>query len=644
MEDGRLQVLDIAWDSRRREAGGQRWFHLHPDERIRAGALLHWTGPNLNWNYMCADCHSTNLRKGLDASTGVYRTTWSEMDVSCEACHGPGSLHREWALALAAGKPMDVPRKGLTVVLDERKGVHWLVDDETGQPRRSVANERRTEIEVCARCHSRRSQLTDDWYPGQPFLDAYRPMLLDEPLYHADGQARDENYVWGSFVQSRMYQAGVTCSDCHDPHRADLRLPGEQVCYQCHRENRYASRQHHFHDEGKAGVGCIECHMPATTFMGVDRRHDHGFRIPRPDLTVSLGVPNACNRCHSNESAQWALEKVEDWYGHRPQGYQRFAQALHKGRQGQPGSLEALLDLAGDVSQPVIARATALGLLRSIRNMAVLTLMQRALEAEDPLLRLGALKALVSASPRMRLMAFPLVWDERKAVRIEAARMVAGYPRDGFEPGQIRVLDAAIEEYIQSQEFNGDRPEAQVNLGDLYQDMKKFEQAEAAYRKAIRLQPRFVPAYVNLAQMLSSRGLETDAVGLLRSGIRQVPDSAVLYHTLGLSLVRSKKAAQAVSLLGRAADLDKDNMRYTYVYAVALHSLGKTDKALSVLSGGLARHPGSIDLLLLLVAYNQEKGDLEQALLHAHKIQEILPGNPDVKGLIRKLEAGSPRD
>ena len=600
MEGGRLQVLDIAWDSRPREAGGQRWFHLHPDQRIGAGDVLHWTGPNLNWNYMCADCHSTNLKKGFDASTAVYHTTWSEMDVSCEACHGPGSLHREWAQALAAGKPLDVPGKGLAVELDERKGVRWMVDEESGQPRRSVVNGKRTEIEVCAPCHSRRSHLTDDWHPGEPFLDGYRPVLLEEKLYHADGQVLDEDYVWGSFLQSKMYQAGVSCSDCHDPHRAALRLPGEQVCYQCHSKNRYASRRHHFHDEDKAGASCIECHMPATTFMGVDRRHDHGFRIPRPDLTLSVGVPNACNRCHPEKSAEWARDRVEDWYDHQPRGQQRFAQALQSGRKGRLGSLGALLELAGDASQPAIARATALELMLDVRGPAVLKQLQQALAAEDPLLRLGALKALASAPLEMRILAFPLVRDERKAVRTEAARLMAAYPREQLKPAQGRVLDKAIGEYIQTQEFNGERPEAQVNLGNLYLDLQQFTRAEAAYRKALRLQPRFVPAYLNLAQMLADGDRESEAAEVLREGIRQVPDSADLHHALGLSLVRQKQTAQALPQLARAAELDKDNIGFTYVYAVALVSLGNREEALAVLARGLERHPGNIELLRLL--------------------------------------------
>lgn len=635
---GRLQVLDIAWDSRTKEESGQRWFHLHPDEKIAAGDVLHWTGPNLNWNYMCADCHSTNLKKELGAATGAYKTIWSEIDVSCEACHGSGSSHQEWAKSSAEGKTTGIAGKGLTVQLNERKGVHWSVDEKSGKPRRSTANDQRAEIDVCARCHSRRSQLTDDWHPGMSFLDGYRPALLDEHLYFSDGQMRDEVYVWGSFLQSRMYQAGVTCSDCHDPHRAGLKIPGEQVCYQCHQKARYATRKHHFHDESKKGANCVECHMPATTFMQVDDRHDHGFRVPRPDLSISMGVPNACNRCHEDRTADWALERIKRWYGHPPKGYQQFASALQDGRTGGAGNLSVLLDLVRNFAQPVIARATALALLPGINSQTVLMTVQQVTTQDEPLLLLGALRALESVPQRMRILAFPLVWDEHKAVRIEAARLMAGYPRDKFKPGQAEVMDQAIEEYIQTQAFNGERPEAQVNLGNLYRDMKQFSRAEAAYRKAIRLQPQFVPAYVNLAQMLAGRGREKEAAGFLESGIEYVPDSAELYHALGLSLVRQKKTKAALAPLARAAELDRDNMRLAYVYAVALQSTGQLNKALDVLARGLQRHPDNIELLMLLVAYNREAGNKDQALFYARKMQKILPGNARVDEISRQLE------
>lgn len=634
---GRLQVLDIAWDSRSKARGGRRWINLHPEERISPDDVLHWTGPNLNWNYMCADCHSTNLRKGYDNTSGEYHTTWSELNVSCEACHGPGSEHEKWAKNRAGKGENTVANKGLTARLNERKHVRWLKDEQSGRPRRSVPDQQHTEVEVCARCHSRRSQLSDEWVPGQSFLDAYHPALLTEGLYYPDGQMRDEVYVWGSFLQSRMYAFGVTCSDCHDPHKADLKLPGEQVCYQCHDQASYANRKHHFHVPDKAGASCVECHMPPTTFMQVDKRHDHGFRIPRADYSVSMGTPDGCNNCHRDKPTQWAVEQLTAWYGKQPKGYQQFAQALHAARTGQVDALKQIVRLACEENQPAIARATALTQVPGA-NSQQLMLLQANLNATNPLLRLGALQALGAVPRQYRILAFPLVWDELKAVRIAAARLMAGYPRDQYKPGQGEVLDKAIQEYIQSQEFNAERPESQVNLGGLYADLGDFTKAEKAYRKAIELQPKFVPAYVNLAQVLSNRGRETEVSTWLESGLRQVPDSADLHHALGLSKVRQKKTLEAVPLLAKAAALDAGNARYAYVYAVALQSVGNLDEALRVLQKAKEKHPADVDILYALMSYYQAVGKNEQAVVHARKLEKLLPSNEKIRKLIQSIE------
>ncbi|WP_457667727.1 tetratricopeptide repeat protein [Thiolapillus sp.] len=638
---GRLQVLDIAWDSRPRKEGGQRWFHLHPDEKTSAGDVLHWTGPNLNWNYMCADCHSTHLKKNYDVVSHSYRTRWSEIDVSCEACHGPGSAHVGWARAAASGKEVKVENKGLTVALAERKNVKWAIDDATHKPVRSRPNESRAETEVCARCHSRRSQLGDDFIPGQPFMNAYHPALLAQGLYFPDGQMQDEVYVWGSFRQSRMFHQGVTCSDCHDPHAAQLRAPGEQVCYQCHAAQKYAGSGHHHHETGSPGSSCVSCHMPATTFMGVDERHDHSFRIPRPDLSKALDTPNACNACHADKTPDWAMQVLTKWYGHEPAGFQEFASILQAGRQQTPGSYDDLLKLALNPDQPVIARATALSFLPGAISQTSMLALQQLLNAGEPLLRLGALAAMASAPQAQRILALPLVWDKIKTIRIEAARLLAGYPRDSFKPGQAEVLDKVIQEYIQTQEFNAERPEAQVNLGNLYTSLARFNKAEAAYREALRLQPKYVPAYVNFAQMLSQQDRENEASDVLLAGTKQVPDSADLYHALGLSKVRQKAVADAIPLLAKAAKLDADNRHYPYVYAVALHSTGKLDQAIAVLEKIRVKYPDDVDTLYALATFHRDAGQRDEALAYARRLAKLMPTDPGVMKLMLSLEQGS---
>jgi predicted CXXCH cytochrome family protein len=645
---GRLQALDIAWDTRPRAQGGQRWFYLHGDERIGHDDVLHWTGPNLNWNYMCADCHSTNLRKHYDAASDSYATSWSAMDVSCEACHGPGSAHREWAQsggdAAGAGA---VKNKGLSVSLNERDGVRWSADPQSGLPQRSEPRTSSNEIQVCARCHSRRSQLSDAHQAGQPFLDGFHPALLTEGLYHPNGLMQDEVYVWGSFLQSRMAQAGVTCSDCHNPHSGALRLPGDQVCSQCHSAERYASSEHHHHPAASDGARCTGCHMPETTFMGVDQRNDHSFRIPRPDESGdSSNTPNACNQCHSDQTPQWASAQLRGWFGHRPQGLQQYGSTLRDARQQLPLARTPLLKLIADPQQPAIARATALSALSPYLSAGLdqssLMLLQAKLDADDPLERLGALAAVEALQPQQRVLAAPLLWDDLLAIRIEAARLLAVLPAGQLGKAHQQVLDRVMQEYIDVQQFNADRPESHFNLGGLYADLGRFADAESEYRKAAQMQPRFVPSYVNLAQMFSDRGRETEAAGWLREGIAQVADSAALHHALGLSLIRQQDSAAAVQSLQRAAELGPEVARYAYVYAVALQSAGDVDAALTVLRQARSRHPGNADILFALLTFNRDAGRLDAARAYGQQLMELVPGNPAIAGLVKALGPGKP--
>jgi predicted CXXCH cytochrome family protein len=481
--------------------------------------------------------------------------------------------------------------------------------------------------------------MTDGAFAGQPFLDGFRPALLTEGLYYPDGQIQDEVYVWGSLLQSKMYQAGITCSDCHDPHAANVRLAGDTVCYQCHPPDRYASKQHHFHPEGSTGASCIECHMPPTNYMVVDARHDHSFRVPRPDRSIAMGTPNACTQCHADKTNEWAAAQVETWYGKPPEALERYAPALHAARARLPEAGRLLLQIAADNAQPAVARATALQALARYPDANMLAQVQQDLAATDPLLRLGALEALADLGPAQRLLAAPLLWDDRKALRTEAARLLAILPDDRL-PEQVRSQRAqAIEEYIAVQAFNAERPEAQLNLGALYADQGKYQDAELAYRKAIARQPRFVPAYVNLAQLLAERGREQEADGLLRQGIEREPTSPDLQHALGLSLVRQQRLDAATAALSQAAARAPENARYSYVYAVALQSDGKLDQAIEVLEDSHTRHPGDLDTLVALATFHRDAGRPQEALAYARKLQQLMQDDPAVDQLVRQLDA-----
>ena len=622
---GRLQALGLAWDTRPQEQGGQRWFHLYPGEKIAHDDELHWTKPSQNWNNMCAECHSTRLEKGYDPVTREFSTTWSEIDVSCEACHGPGAGHVSWAQREPGREKPDAGR-GLGLVLDERTDVHWKINPDTGTASRSKVRKTDKEIEMCARCHSRRAPLSSDYVHGEPLLDHYLPRLLDEGMYFADGQIQDEVYVYGSFLQSRMYHAGVTCSDCHEPHSLALRSPGNGVCLQCHTADKYDKPEHHFHKPGSAGASCAECHMPPRTYMVVDPRHDHSMRIPRPDLSVELGTPNACNNCHEDQGAGWAAGQVRSWYGHIPTGFQSYAQTLHAARTAEPGAGDALAALVRDTEVPDIARATALARIGQYLDQSTVDVLVSGLSDDDARVRQAAMGLLERVPLNMRVqLAFPGLEDPVLAVRMEAARVLSAVPAGELTAEQRTLLENGIEDYVAAQLASAERPEAQTNLGNLYAAQGELEQAETAYETAIDLNPVFTPGYINLADLYRVSGNETAAEKLLRRAIRVIPENADVHYALGLSLIRQQRGDEAIGELRLASTLNPDNAHYIYVYAVALNSTGKPEQAIMVLQGAHQAHPNNVEILNALVAFHRDLGNQAAANGFAGKLRAISP-------------------
>ena len=559
---GRLQALSWAWDSRPAERGGRRWFHLYPDEQVPPGDPLHWAGPNQRWNSMCAECHSTGLRKGYQAAEDRYETTWTEIDVSCEACHGPGSRHVSWARGGEKGAGEGL---GLKVALKDAGRGTWIVDPQTGNGRRLVPRVETAEIDTCGRCHSRRSPIHEPAEPGRPLLDSHLPAFLDEGLYHADGQIDAEVYEYGSFLQSRMHRQGVTCSDCHEPHSLSLRASGNALCGRCHSAARFDTPSHHRHSSGARGSACVDCHMPETIYMGVDGRRDHSLRVPRPDLSVKIGTPNACNGCHADRSARWAAATVARWFGEGRSKRPHYGEAIHAGRAGLPGAMEALAALAEDREEPAIVRATAVSLLRRYPGPGSLSVLERSLVDADPLVRLAATSAISAVDPAElpRLLASGLR-DPIRAVRLEAARALAFVPVAGPE------LETALAEYRQAQEINADRPESRLNLGWLRAREGDLEGAAAHFAAALGLDPTFIPAYVNLADLDRLRGRDDEGERLLRRAASLAPGDARVRHALGLLLIRAGRLPEAVGELEKAVQLEPREPRYTYAYRLAV--------------------------------------------------------------------------
>ncbi len=622
---GRLQALPVAWDTVRR-----RWFDLHPEERIAPGDPLHWTGRYQNWNAQCAACHSTNLVKGYDAATDRYATTWSDLDVGCEACHGPGSSHVAWAKRAASRGDTgagDRGDRGLTVDFAAAAG-------------------NRLEVETCAPCHSRRAPLTDGAAPGAPLLDHYVPVRLEQGLYFPDGQIEDEVYVYGSFVQSRMFTAGVRCSDCHDPHTLEPLARGNALCTRCHGEHpdprfpmlkagRYDTPAHHLHTPGEPGASCVDCHMPARTYMVVDPRRDHGFRVPDPAGSARLGAPDVCAACH-RRSAAWATANLRRVFG-AGAGRASFGPALAAGRAHAAGAGDSLAALAADARRPAIVRATALELMPA-NGAAGDPQVVAALSDPEPLVRLAAVRAMEFRAPAAKLDALaPLLDDPLRAIRAEAARVLAAVPRARFTDATARAWDAACREYRQAQQVVADRPAGPMNLALLAEAEGDDARAEQLYRTALARDSTFLPARFNLVQLYDRTGRADAAERALRAGLAIAPGNGELHYALGLLLAEVPRDAASADELAKAEALLPGRARVAFNHGLVLERLGRPDEARRALERALALAPDDLDILAASAALHLRRGRTALARSEAAHMAELDPSDPRGPSLLREI-------
>jgi tetratricopeptide (TPR) repeat protein len=604
---GRYQALSLAWDTEREE-----WFHLYPEQDIPADDWLHWTRSAQTWNGMCAECHSTNLRKGFDPETNSFTTTWSEIDVSCEACHGPGSRHADWA---------DLPPMARPEVADYDLAV----------PTSGITS--RQQVELCAPCHSRRTELGDYAHGREDLLDHLIPALLEERLYEADGQILEEVYVWGSFVQSKMYRNDVQCSDCHDAHSLELKYDDNELCAQCHRADTYDVFEHHFHEdlteagEPNEGTLCVKCHMPERPYMVVDWRADHSLRVPRPDLTLEIGTPNACaaSGCHEDETDQWSADYYTEWYGKAKRSH--YGTTLAAGRDGAPGAGAELIRLAGDPLYPTLVRATALGLLQRYPGAEATRAINAALQDEEALIRYTAATALNATDPAELVdLVAPLLFDPTKAVRGQAAVRLAPVSRDLLKPYQLEALDEATSEYEETMRYSLDFPFAGHNLANLYVARGDVARAEEYYRRAIEIDALFVPAKMNLAVLYNSQGRNEEAEVLLRGVLEDYPDNHDAEYSLALLLVETDRAEEALSWLQRAAVGMPERTRIRYNLGLLQQQMGLLPEAEASLRAAIEAESGNLDYLYALADHLARRGDLRAALAVADQMIAANPG------------------
>jgi predicted CXXCH cytochrome family protein len=616
--EGRLQALGIAWDTEK-----QRWFHLYPGQGVTFKDPLHWSKPSQNANFMCVECHTTGYKRNFDAAKNIFDSQWNSLGVGCQACHGPASNHLQWT-----AKKGDLIHSGFAVDLKDKNAT--------------------VEIETCARCHSRRAPLGDGFTVGKRLMDDYLPSALTRELYALDGKIKDEVFEHGSFAQSKMFDKGVRCSNCHNPHSTELKAPGNGVCLQCHntagktsvegvdgkglQAKNYDSIEHTRHTMGQPGSQCIDCHMPGKFYMGNDFRHDHSFSIPNPERAKKLGTPDACLTCHQGKAGDKVTEQFKLWNTSTAAQAPRYDESLWLIRNGQPGAAQALYEQLQRSNLPAIQRATLLAELPLYPSEQALKLATRDLSNPAPQVRESAVRAISAflPPPERAPLLTPLLSDPVKAVRIAAARDLLSVARNGLGAAQDK-WNAAITEYENVQKSLAERAEANLNLAMLYQASGRSGEVEGLLRTSLKRDPDFYPALVTLVQWLEANGRGQEAQALLAQSLKAHPDAALLQHTQGLALVRAGQPAQAMPFLRRAAQLEPQSGQYGYVLAVALHDSGKIDAACEELERLLKVQPADRNARMSLIQYYLDNGQEPKAQVLLQGWKKMNMGDPALK-------------
>lgn len=610
--DGRLQAMHVAWDCEKGE-----WFYLDAEQRKQPpGDVMHWTGRGMTWNQMCAECHSTNVQRGFDLASKTFHTTFSEVDVACESCHGPGSMH----LSLA---------KAPSLFWDRIHGYGL---------NRMKTPEAAPQLETCAPCHARRSEVAPGWQAGHAFLDHYVPELLDSDIYHPDGQIKPEHegFEYGSFLQSKMFRKNIRCTDCHDPHTAQLKAEGNNLCAKCHDPARFNTPAHHHHRPDTLGANCVDCHMPHTTYMQVDPRRDHSIRVPRPDLSVKMGTPNACNKCHQKptEDAAWAAGKVAEWYPDSKHRQRHFGEAIAAGRTGKPEAERPLVALtkekSGDDDVGPIVRASAVALLgRSYGSAETIVALRNALKDSSPIVRHAAVCAYEARDFKAEDL-LPVLRDPIRSVRARAGQVLNGYITAGYRlpAADSDAFHAALEEFKAGLESGRDRGGPNFGLGLIAAAQGNTEAAKQYYQSALDVDPMFQLARAQLSDLLMQEKKFDEAEAVLRDGVTKVPGLPDPHFSLGLFLAtRPGREAEALAELAKAVETDPSIARFQYNYGLLLGQQGKPAEAEAALKAAARLEPDANEYLYALAFHYRGQQQWASAEYTAQELVTRVPGD-----------------
>ncbi len=571
-EDGKIQTLRASWNSE-----SKNWYHQYKNEIIAPKDWLHWTNGGQRWNTMCADCHSTDVRKNYNVELDQFETTFKTQNVGCEACHGPGSNHLSWT------KNQSSDDKGIFNPTDQV----------------SILNQ-------CAPCHSRRTKIKETVYPWEDFHTNYLVQNLSPDFYELDGQIKEEDYVFGSFLSSKMYHEGVKCNDCHNPHSLKLKAEGNNLCLSCH-EPKYNSKKHHFHQENSLGADCISCHMPGKNYMGHDFRRDHSFRVPRPDQSVQFGTSNACNQCHSDKSAKWAANKVVEWYG--PERQMHFSDFLIRSAQNNLDSVsqKELIQYVSNTNFPEIARSTLVENLQNKLSNESTRAMMESIDPNEHLILNSVLNYFTQESPQARLyFARQFLFHSKSIIRMNAAKLLLDIPSNQLNQKEQQQLRRNESELLQSLRYNADFPVGRLQLGDYYFRKNDLPNSILNYEIALKMDSLLLPVYSNLATAYNIFKQNEKALKVLAIGISKTPNKGQLYYLKGLLHYEMGMKEEAIQSLNLSLK-DSPNLIKSYYNLAVIHYEAKAfAQAKRVLEKGLEISPNNAELLDFLNLLSKE--------------------------------------
>lgn len=586
VEQGKYQVFPFAWDSRDVKEGGQRWYANYESEDVKPNDRLHWLQPLQNWNGMCADCHSDNLKRNYNVEHDTFDSHFTNINVGCDSCHADISEEHK--------------SKVISKTEEEKKSSGWKIIGNSKIATWQGEKRDNSFMETCYACHSLRSPLTDGFNNKKGFLDQFSPSFLEPNLYYPDGQIKEEVYVFGSFKQSKMYQAGVNCVDCHDKHTMKVKSQTNGLCLQCHKSSEYNAPKHHRHKETSVGSQCVNCHMPTNRYMGVDDRRDHSFKIPRPDISIDYDTPNACTQCHDDKTNEWAKSSLEKWHGKAPE-LSNSQRAMLELRSANGVPLNIHLGLINDISLSEIDRASAITYLANSGSELNDSTITKWVNSPLPLIRLAIAKIGYMLPEVERLKSYSeLLGDKFKAVRVAAAQNLSHHNNLSDE------LSHAIVELAQSNKINSWRGEGHINQSMLALNKQDVSSAINSLQKGIAVDPYFAPNYINLSDIYFRQGYADKVHEVLEQGLTALPRSAALNYANGMAQIRSNKKVEAVSYFKRAMELQSDNVQYAYLYYLALDNAGFTSKALNELKSNLKNYNNSEQLIELKFSFENK--------------------------------------